>query len=233
MNIQLKTEFNGWSRMALELMQPLDILEVQPPKLGETVSSRVVAEIVVDLELCGDAIRREWAEIGEYDNLFLVAIDASKMSGNLAPLLRDYHLQHGAHKAWDSDSERRVPDEEDSTFPERFGITLVRGCMVLQVRNEQGTLLSEPGAQISDEDRGSTKRIFRVAMDSAQYALDSNSAPGSDMYQVRSCNAIDRDQLYLHLSQVSFVIAEIQPGSEATWSGEQFQVSTGDRSRID
>jgi intron-binding protein aquarius len=172
--------------MALELVQPMDILEVQPPKLGETVSSRVTAEIVIDLEPCGNAIRNEWDAIGEYDNLFLVAIDASKMSGNPAPLLKDYHLRHGAHKMWDSDNcERRVPDEEDSTFPERFGITLVRGCMVLQVRNEQGTILSEPGVQIREEDKQSTKRIFKVAMDTAQYAVDTRSATGTDMYQVR------------------------------------------------
>ncbi len=182
--IQVKTEFNGWSRMALELAQPSRLTEVQPPNLGESVSSRVIAEIVVDLEPCGEAIRREWDEIGEFDILFLVAIDASKMTGNLAPYLKDYHLRHGSHRAWDSDSERRVPDEEDSTFPERFGVTLVRGCMVLQVRNEAGTILSEPGARIPDGERKSTKRIFKVAMDSAQYAVDSKSTEGSDMYQV-------------------------------------------------
>jgi hypothetical protein len=183
--IQLKTEFNGWSRMALEMVQPLDILEVQPPNLGDTVSSRVLAEIVIDLEACGDSIRREWDAIGEYDNLFLLAIDASKMSGNQAPLLKDYHLRHMEHKMWDSDSERRVPDEEDSTFPQRFGVTLVRGCMVLQVRNGQGTILSEPGAQIPDKEKNNTKRIFKVAMDAAQYAIDSKSPTGTGIYQVR------------------------------------------------
>jgi hypothetical protein len=183
-DIQVKTEFNGWSRMALELAQPFQIVEVQPPKLGETVSSRVTAEIVIDLEACGAAIRREWDEIGEFDNLFLVAIDASRMSGNQAPLLKDYHLRHGSHKAWDSDSERRVPDEEDSSFPERFGITLVRGCMVVQVRNDAGTVLSEPGVAIPEGQHKSTKRVFKVVLDSAQYGNDSKSAMGSDMYQV-------------------------------------------------
>jgi hypothetical protein len=188
-DIQVKTEFNGWSRMALELAQPFQIVEVQPPKLGETVSSRVTAEIVIDLEACGAAIRREWDEIGEFDNLFLVAIDASRMSGNQAPLLKDYHLRHGAHKAWDSDSERRVPDEEDSSFPERFGVTLVRGCMVVQVRNDAGTVLSEPGVSVPDDQRKSTKRIFKVVLDSAQYGNDIKSPQGSDMYQV-SCRVL-------------------------------------------
>lgn len=184
--IQLKTEFSGWSRMALELVKPMDILEVQPPKLGETVSSWVTAEIVIDLEPCGNAIRNEWDSVGEFDNLFMVAIDASRMSGNPAPLLKDYHLHHGAHKMWDSDNgERRVPDEEDSTFPERFGVTLVRGCMVLQVRNEKGTILSEPGVEIQAKDKQSTKRIFKVALDTAQYAADAKSPTGTDVYHVR------------------------------------------------
>lgn len=194
--IELKTEFSGWSRMALELVQPLEIQEVQPPRLGETVSSRVTAEIVIDLEQCGDAIRREWDTIGEFDNLFLIAVDASKMSGNPAPLMKDYHLRHGAHKMWDSDSsDRRVPDEEDSSFPERFGITLVRGCMVLQVRNEQGTILSEPGDQVADQERQTTKRIFKVAMDTAQYALDSKSSTGTDAYQVRTILLVQQFEL--------------------------------------
>jgi intron-binding protein aquarius len=181
--IKVKTEFNGWSRMAIELAKPFQITEVQPPKLGETISSRVTAEVVIDLEPCGPSIRTEWDEVGEFHNLFLVAIDASKMTGNQAPLLKDYHLHHGSHKVWDSDSDRRVPDEEGSTFCERFGITLVRGCMVVQVRNEAGTVLSEPGVQVPEEERKNTKRVFKVLLDSFQYGSDSKSAEGSDMYQ--------------------------------------------------
>jgi intron-binding protein aquarius len=189
-DIQLKTEFSGWSRMALELAKPLDILEVQPPKLGETISSRITAEIVIDLELCGESIRNEWKEIGEHDNLFLVAVDASKMSGNPAPLLKDFHLRHGAHKQWDSDNgERRIPDEEDSTFPQRFGVTLVRGCMVLQVRNEGGAILSDPGVAVPPSKKGDTKRIFKVALDPAQYSLDSRSPGGTEVYQVSQYDA--------------------------------------------
>ena len=181
--IKVKTEFNGWSRMAIELAKPFQITEVLPPKLGETISSRVTAEVVIDLEPCGASIRKEWDEVGEFHNLFLVAIDASKMTGTQAPLLKDYHLHHASHKVWDSDSDRRVPDEEDSTFCERFGISLVRGCMVVEVRNEAGTILSEPGAQVQEEEWKSTKRVFKVLLDSVQYASDSKSVEGSDMYQ--------------------------------------------------
>ena len=198
--IQLKTEFSGWSRMALELAQPVDIVEVQPPKLGETINSKIVAEFTVDLSPCGDAIRREWNELGEFDNLFLLTIDASRMTGSLAPLLKDFHLHHGSHKQWDSDNgERRIPDDEDSTFPQRFGVTLVRGCMIVQVRNEAGTIVSEPGVAIPLEEVQSTKRIFKVLLDPAQYAMDSKSKDGTDVYKVsiqdfRPCRPILSDK---------------------------------------
>ncbi|VEU36345.1 unnamed protein product [Pseudo-nitzschia multistriata] len=181
--ITLKTEFNGWSRMALELVEPMNIIEVRPPKLGETTSAQVTAEFTVDLERCGASIRGEWEELGEFDNLFLVTLDASKMNGAQAPLMKDYHLQHGAHKMWDTDKEKRVPDEEDGSFPKRFGVVVIRGCMVMQVRDEHGTILSDPGVSIPDKQKGSTKKIFRVAMDTCQYSSDSKLGGASDLYK--------------------------------------------------
>jgi hypothetical protein len=81
----------------------------------------------------------------------------------------------------------RVPDEEDSTFPQRSGIVAVRGCMVLHIRDEDGAILSDPAAQdIAPESRSKgTRRIFRVALDPAQYAMDAISKRGTGIYQVR------------------------------------------------
>ena len=67
--------------------------------------------------------------------------------------------------------------------------------MVLQVRNEQGTILSEPGDQVADQERQTTKRIFKVAMDTAQYALDSKSSTGTDAYQVRTILLVQQFEL--------------------------------------
>ena len=85
-----------------------------------------------------------------------------------------------------ANEEKRIPDDEDYNFPARFGVTAVRGCMVFKVRNEHGTILSEPGVQISDKDRGSVKRIYSVALDTAQYAKDTQSPRGVDIYRVRN-----------------------------------------------
>ena len=81
-----------------------------------------MAEITIDLRRCGDKIRKEWNEVGEFDILFLVTVDCTAMEGGLPPLLDDTSSGY-------KNSEKRVPDEEDVTFPRRFGIVSVRGCM--------------------------------------------------------------------------------------------------------
>ena len=127
-----KVEFHGWARMGLELaerdgMPPLKVLKVSPPKLGESIPAQVVAEITLDLRRCGDKIRKEWDQVGEFDNLFLVAVDGTAMEGGLPPLLED--MSSGYKGDRQQNSERCAPDEEDVTFPRRFGIVSVRGCM--------------------------------------------------------------------------------------------------------
>lgn len=174
------TEFKGWARMGLgigsnkEEKQGLRIIRVDPPKLGERVPANVIAELVIDLYHCATSLIAEWDEVGEYDNLFLVSVDASKMSGAPAPMIEG--------------RDRRVPDEEDFTFPERFGIQAVRGCMVLEVRDEAGVVLSDPALAYDEEGRPEPKgkrRYLRVALDPAQYAEDAagnGSALGINVY---------------------------------------------------
>lgn len=176
------TEFHGWSRMGLELTEdticPVRLVKVSPPKLGEKIPSEVLAEITLDLKHCGKNIRDEWDRIGEFDNLFLLGVDATRMDGGPAPMLEDE----------DEESEKRVPDEEDVTFPERFGVIAVRGCMVLEVRDDDGNILSDPSyvKGIDTKPKDSHKRFFKVALDPAQYAADatgSGSPFGTKVYQ--------------------------------------------------
>jgi len=175
-----KTEFQGWARMGLELgtnkldKQGLRLIRVDPPRLGESVPASVIAELVLDLRHCATSLAAEWDEIGEFDNLFLVSVDASKMTGAPAPMM--------------GRKDRRVPDEEDFTFPERYGIQAVRGCMVLEVRDEAGTILSDPALAYEEGGRPDPKgkrRFLRVALDPAQYAADAlgrGSKLGTDVY---------------------------------------------------
>ena len=84
-------------------------------------------------------------------------------------------------------TERRVPDEEDNSFPERYGVMVVRGCMVLYVRDEDGRILNDPMASRESTESNSTKRILRVALDPAQYAMDAKSKYGTKIYDVSTC----------------------------------------------
>jgi len=175
------TEFQGWARMGLELGSKkhdkpgLRLIRVDPPRLGERVPSRVIAELVLDMHHCASSLAKEWGEIGEFDNLFLVSVDATRMSGAPAPLMGG---QYG-------EEERRIPDEEDCTFPERYGVGAVRGCLVLEVRDEAGVVLSDPSLEYQEGGRPEPKgklRFLRVALDPAQFAADAMTGPGTDVY---------------------------------------------------
>ena len=138
-----RTQFQGWAKMGLELSEPVRLLRVSPPKLGQTAPAEVVAEIVVNLKPLGESLRREWEEgVGEFDNLFLVGVDAARMTGEGAP--EEPSGAHGGGGAMGRDgSARRVPDEEDVTFPRRYGVTAVRGCMVLEIHDEAGNIYTD------------------------------------------------------------------------------------------
>lgn len=181
----IETEFRGWARMALELPERIRVVKVDPPKLGQGHPSQVIAEVTIDLEKCGPSIRAEWDSLSEFDNLFLIGVDASQMSGEPAPLVEG--------------TERPVPDEEDSSFPERYGIMVVRGCMVLHVRDEDGKILSDPSARGAPRESSSTKRILRVALDPAQYAMDGRSKLGTKIYDVSASYA---SELPVHIKLI-------------------------------
>lgn len=164
--------------MALEL-ESFRFVKVGTPKLGESVPSSVIGELTIDLKALGDKIRREWDELREHDVLFMVAINASRMSGAPAPFMEGLTDTTGAPK--------QLPDEEDITFPQRFGVQFVRGCEVLEVRDEGGNLLNDPIAyqdNQSGEAQGK-KRFIKVALDPAQFAWDTHGRHnlGTHLYQ--------------------------------------------------
>ena len=171
------TYFKGWARMALEIKK-FQLTKIAKPKLGEAIPAQVLGEIKIDLEPLGTDIREEWEEIGEYDNLFLVTLDANKMTDEQAPYLNEIQG-------------RRVSDEEDFTFPSRYGVVAVRGCMVLEIRDEAGTVLTDPTnvSGNTEDDHGDdkpkgTKRFIKVTLDPAQYAEDSKKDRVVNFYEV-------------------------------------------------
>ncbi|KAL7537298.1 hypothetical protein ACHAXR_007716 [Thalassiosira sp. AJA248-18] len=176
-----KTVFQGWARMGLELGSKkfdkpgVRLIRVDPPKLGESVPSSVLAEVVLDLHHCATSLAKEWDEISEFDNLFLVCVDGTRMTGAPAPF-----IDGGGAAGWgggggNEEKRRTVPDEEDCNFPHRYGVRAVRGCMVLEVRDGAGTVLSDPALAYEKGGKPDPKgklRYLRVALDPAQFAAD-------------------------------------------------------------
>eukprot|EP00977_Amphora_coffeiformis_P008023 scaffold1803_cov92-Amphora_coffeaeformis.AAC.46 len=161
--VTLKTEFSGWARMALELQSPVEIVKVEKPLLGTNHPASVHAVIKVDLKSCADSLRNDWDSLSEFDNLFLVSINAAKMTGAGAT----------------EDAGKPIPDDDDPSFPQRYGVTAVRGCMIAQVRDEEDNVGSEQGASAPK----GTARMFRVLLDPHQFSLDAKSKSGTDIYQ--------------------------------------------------
>lgn len=158
-----RTEFSGWARMALEISERLKITKVESPLLGQRHPRQVLAEFGVDLQPCGEAIRNEWDELGEFDNLFLVTIDAAAAA--------DFEVG-------DDQS------NEEAQFQGRFGVLSIRGCMIVNVKDGEGNSLSVPGHEMRVEPKG-TKRVFTVALDPCQYRIDAldGNVQGSDVYR--------------------------------------------------
>ena len=189
-----QTQFHGWARMALELndavlrkddppTSPVRILRVSPARLGERIPAEVFGEIMIDLQHCGEGVKAEWEGVGEHDNLFLVAVNAQIAEGGPAPFV-DNHS--------DKEEERyskQISDEEDTSFSRRFGIVAVRGCMVTEVRDGDGNIVSgyHPTNKQNDDStpdskvkkgRSRNRRFFRVLFDPAQYAMDAIGEAG-------------------------------------------------------
>ena len=145
--------------MALPLgRESFHIVRAGKPRLGEVVPSAVEAELVLDLKSFNDNIKREWNELREFDNLFLLTIDMSSAV--------DEDIEE------DVAGTSRLNDEDDLTFGKRFGIRAVRGVEVVSMVDEAGKAMNEMG---NGSDGIGSRRTLRVTLDAAQYHKDIKS----------------------------------------------------------
>lgn len=155
-----ETVFSGWSRMATPV-KGFKITEVKAAKIGENKPAAVIAAVSFTTKgLRGDN-RSEWDALKEHDVLFLLTI--------------------------------RVPStmmsKEESaklSIPEQFGLQFVRGCEVIELHDEDGTLMNDFTGRIKREDwkpPAGEARTVVVGLDNVQYQLDMNAAANGDMDQ--------------------------------------------------
>ncbi|KAL6650047.1 hypothetical protein ACP70R_014271 [Stipagrostis hirtigluma subsp. patula] len=152
-NNEGETAFRGWSRMAVPIKE-FKITEVKQPNIGEVKPSAVTAEVTFSISSYRPQIKSEWDALKEHDVLFLLSIRPS-----FEPL---------------------SPEEAaKSTVPERLGLQYVRGCEVIEIRDEEGTLMNDFTGRIKREEWKPPKgeiRTVRIALDTAQYQIDITEA---------------------------------------------------------
>ena len=68
-------EFDGFSKMALPIAKP-GIVDVDPPRVGQSVPSSVRAEVILDVRRLNDGMRREWDSLRPGDTVFLASVRA-------------------------------------------------------------------------------------------------------------------------------------------------------------
>ncbi|KAF5742437.1 intron-binding protein aquarius [Tripterygium wilfordii] len=148
-NNEGEAAFRGWSRMAVPIRE-FKITEVKQPNIGEVKPSSVTAEVTFSISSYRSHIRSEWNALKEHDVLFLLPIRPS-----FEPLSAEEATKAGV--------------------PQRLGLQYVRGCEIIEMRDEEGTLMNDFTGRIKRDEWKPPKgemRTVTVALDTAQYNMD-------------------------------------------------------------
>ncbi|CAA7395754.1 unnamed protein product [Spirodela intermedia] len=151
-NNEGETAFRGWSRMAVPI-KVFRITEVKQPNIGEVKPASVTANVTFNISSYRAHIRSEWDSLKEHDVLFLLSIRPS-----FEPLSAE--------------------EAAKSTVAERLGLQYVRGCEVIEIRDEEGGLMNDFTGRIKRDEWKPPKgdlRTVTVALDTAQYHMDVSS----------------------------------------------------------
>ncbi|KAK1287098.1 putative RNA helicase SDE3 [Acorus calamus] len=148
-NNEGETSFRGWSRMAVPI-KGFKISQVKQPNIGEVKPSSVTADITFSISSYKAHIRSEWNSLKEHDVLFLLSIRPS-----FEPLSSE--------------------EAAKLSVPERLGLQYVRGCEIIEIRDEEGVLMNDFTGRIKRDEWKPPKgemRTITVALDTAQYHMD-------------------------------------------------------------
>ncbi|XP_041989829.1 RNA helicase aquarius-like [Salvia splendens] len=148
-NNEGETAFRGWSRMGVPIKE-FRIRDVKQPKIGEVKPSAVTAEVTFSFSSYKAQIRSEWNSLKEHDVLFLLSIRHS-----FEPLSAE--------------------EAEKATVPQKLGLQYVRGCEIIEMRDEEGTLMNDFTGRVKRDEWKPPKgelRTVTVALDTAQYHMD-------------------------------------------------------------
>lgn len=143
------TAFRGWSRMGVPIKE-FKVTEVKQPNIGEVKPSSVTAEVTYSISSYRAQIRSEWDALKEHDVLFLLSI---------RPLFEPLSAE----------------EEDKASVPQKLGLQYVRGCEIIEIRDEEGNLMNDFSGRIKRDEWKPPKgelRTVTVALDTAQYHMD-------------------------------------------------------------
>ncbi|GJP44192.1 hypothetical protein CLOM_g3581, partial [Closterium sp. NIES-68] len=187
-SVERDTEFTGWARMAIQISS-FRIVEVKAPLLGEVQPAAVLAEVEYSIGGYKAAMRSEWEEIKEHDVLFLLGIHPDEIALQAAA---DAAAAQAAAQAKRESGEDGAEEEEAAadaaavvsslSIPQRYGLRYVRGCEVIELRDEDNKLMNDFSGRVKREEwkppKGN-KRTALVALDPAQFQLDLEANGGT------------------------------------------------------
>ncbi len=163
--------FGGWSRMA----QPLEkftLVEVRKPRVGETYPASVTAEVTIDVKHMRPDVRAEWDGLKQHDVVFMLTIAPSYPQGGMS---------NSNNIDWKG--------QPTDVALKQAGLKHVRGCEILEIRDQDGKLMNDYTGRVAPEDQGGaprgTVRTLTVALDPMQYQSDlttSSTRAGRDVY---------------------------------------------------
>lgn len=148
-NNEGETAFRGWSRMAVPIKE-FKMTEVKQPNIGEVKPASVTAAVTFSISSYRAQVRSEWNALKEHDVLFLLSIRPS-----FEPLSAE--------------------EASKASVPQRLGLQYVRGCEIIEIRDEDGTLMNDFTGRIKRDEWKPPKgelRTVTVALDAAQYHMD-------------------------------------------------------------
>jgi len=137
--------FGGWARMATDIKE-FTVHEVQPPKIGETYSSNVFAEVKYSAQSMNSYIRKEWEQLRQHDVVFLVS------------LKKNIQAIEGKK-------------EEELSFFEKYGVQYVRGAEIVSHLDEDRNEITNLENFKTAKPEGNL-RYLQVLLDPVQYKQD-------------------------------------------------------------
>ncbi|GLI62109.1 hypothetical protein VaNZ11_004692 [Volvox africanus] len=150
-----RVRFAGWARMALPLSS-FKVTEVRKPNVGEAKPGAVTANVVIDTRPLRGDVRAEWDELKQHDVLFLLTIRPPTAAAAAAAFA----------------------DGREPNAAEKHGLVYVRGCEVIEVRDEGGRLMNDFTGRVRRDEVKPPEgysRTVTVALDTAQYQIDMNT----------------------------------------------------------